>query len=207
MADSKLHALPGGLFRSVSAPEAGFAGPGFRRVFLRDMVLPSQIGVHRHEKEGLQRVRINLDLSVREGEAPVNDSLGNVVCYEEIATGVRALVGAGHINLVETLAERLAAFCLKDPRVGAVRVRVEKLDVFPDAASAGVEIVRQRTMRPFYGHHMTEIWRISAIPGGLGMAKLCTGGPVGPVCASGVRPARLLPTRIRLDFNILSIDQ
>jgi dihydroneopterin aldolase len=45
--------------------------------------------------------------------------------------------------LVETLAERLAAFCLKDSRVVAVRVRVEKLDVFADAASVGVEIVRK----------------------------------------------------------------
>jgi dihydroneopterin aldolase len=144
MAESKLHALPGGLFKSVSEPDAATAasGVGLRQVFIRDLVLPCRIGVHRHEKEGLQRIRINLDLSVREGEAPINDALGNVVCYEDIATGVRSIVSAGHINLVETLAERLASFCLQDSRVVAVRVRVEKLDVFPDAASAGIEILR-----------------------------------------------------------------
>jgi 7,8-dihydroneopterin aldolase/epimerase/oxygenase len=147
MAESKLHALPGGLFKSVAESDSSLAdAAGLRHVFIRDLTLPCNIGVHRHEKEGPQRVRINLDLSVREGEAPINDALGNVVCYEDLATGVRAIVGTGHINLVETLAERLASFCLQDSRVVAVRVRVEKLDVFPDAASAGVEIVRARTL-------------------------------------------------------------
>ncbi len=144
MAESKLHALPGGLFKSVSEPDAAASAGGLRQVFIRDLVLPCKIGVHRHEKEGLQRVRINLDLSVREGDTPINDALDNVVCYEDIATGVRSIVSAGHINLVETLAERLASFCLQDNRVAAARVRVEKLDVFPDAASAGIEILRTR---------------------------------------------------------------
>lgn len=147
MADSKLHAMPGGLFKSVTASDSPLVNSaGLRHVFIRDLVLPCNIGVHRHEKDGPQRVRINLDLTVREGDAPINDALGNVVCYEDVATGVRTIVGTGHINLVETLAERLASFCLQDTRIEAVRVRVEKLDVFPDAASVGVEIVRSRSL-------------------------------------------------------------
>jgi dihydroneopterin aldolase len=145
MAEPKLHARPGGLFTSVAEPDAPLATvAGLRHIFIRDLLLPCSIGVHRHEKDAPQRVRINLDLSVRENEAPINDAIGNVVCYEEIATGARAIVTTGHVNLVETLAERLASYCLQDSRVAAVRVRVEKLDVFPDATSAGVEIVRAR---------------------------------------------------------------
>lgn len=146
MAESKLHALPGGLFTSVTEPDTPLATAGLRHVFIRDLILPCNIGIHRHEKDAPQRVRINLDLAVRENDTPVNDAIANVVCYEDIATGARALVSSGHINLVETLAERLAAFCLKDSRVTMVRVRVEKLDVFPDAVSAGVEIVRSRAL-------------------------------------------------------------
>lgn len=145
MAESKLHALTGGLFKSAAETASSLAhGMGLRQVFIRDLMLPCNIGVHRHEKGAPQRVRINLDLTTRDGDAPINDSIGNVVCYEDVATGVRAIVGAGHINLVETLAERIAAFCLQDHRVEVVRVRVEKLDVFPDAASVGTEIVRVR---------------------------------------------------------------
>lgn len=147
MAESKLHALPGGLFTSLADADAPLAtATGLRHVFIRDLILPCNIGVHRHEKDAPQRVRINLDLAVQEGEAPINDAIGNVVCYEEIATGARAIVDAGHVNLVETLAERLASLCLQDHRVTLVRARVEKLDVFPDAVSAGVEIVRTRAL-------------------------------------------------------------
>jgi dihydroneopterin aldolase len=66
------------------------------------------------------------------------------VDYEVVTGEVRALVAAGHVMLVETLAERIAERCLEDPRVQIARIRVEKLDVFADAASVGVEIVRQR---------------------------------------------------------------
>lgn len=145
MAESKLHSLTGGLFKSAPGADPALArATGLRQVFIHDLILPCNIGIHRHEKGAPQRVRINLDLTTREADAPINDSIGNVVCYEDVATGVRAIVGAGHINLVETLAERLAEFCLRDIRVEAVRIRVEKLDVFPDAASVGIEIVRMR---------------------------------------------------------------
>ena len=115
-----------------------------RHVFVRDLVLSCMIGVYRHEHTDAQRVRINLDLAVQEGR-DLDDSLANVVCYERITTGVREIVSRGHINLVETLAEEIAAMCLEDWRVRSVRVRVEKLDVFPDATSVGVEIERFST--------------------------------------------------------------
>ena len=73
------------------------------------------------------------------------DELGRVVNYEKIANSVRSIASAGHTRLVETMAERIAQACFSDPRVRTVRVRVEKLDVFPDAASAGVEIERDRS--------------------------------------------------------------
>jgi dihydroneopterin aldolase len=50
----------------------------------------------------------------------------------------------GHINLVETLAERVAEICLVPDDARDVRVRVEKLDIVPDAAAVGVEIHRKR---------------------------------------------------------------
>ena len=121
---------------------SGIAGPGIRHVFLRDMVLLAAIGVHPHEHGGAQRVRVNVDLAVRETEG--GDLLSRVVDYEGVANAVRAIVAAGHIKLVETLAERIAEACLEDGRVVRAVIRVEKLDVFADAASAGVEVERRR---------------------------------------------------------------
>ena len=116
-----------------------------RHVFLRDMLLATHIGVYPHEHAAPQRVRVNVDLGVHDDPATDgSDRLDRVVNYERVAETVRRIAGAGHILLVETLAERIAGACLDDPRVATARVRVEKLDVFPDAAAAGVEVERAR---------------------------------------------------------------
>ena len=116
--------------------------PNIRHVFVRDLVIPALIGVHKHEKDGQQNIRINLDMEVPEAESSIKDRLSDVVCYEEIVDGIREIVNAGHINLVETLAEKIAARILTDQRIERVRVKIEKLDIFADASSVGIEIER-----------------------------------------------------------------
>jgi 7,8-dihydroneopterin aldolase/epimerase/oxygenase len=107
--------------------------PPLRRVFIRDLVLAARIGVYPEEKGGRQPVRINISFKMRD------DGLDH-----PRGKRVRALVGRAHVELVETMAEEIAALCLADARVLSVRVSVEKLAVFADAASAGVEIERLR---------------------------------------------------------------
>jgi len=116
-----------------------------RHVFIRDMVIDCSIGIYTHEKEHEQRVRINLDFAVGEGDHLINDDIRNVISYEDMAKGVEAIIAAGHINLVETLAENIAEMCLQDKRVFSARVRVEKLDIIASAESVGVEIERLNT--------------------------------------------------------------
>ena len=114
-----------------------------RHVFVRDLELEANIGVHRHEKGNLQPVRINVDLTVEETEGEVGDRLANVVDYEAVVDGIKSILAAGHLNLVETLAERVAEHCLADSRVKVARVRIEKLKVIAEAQSVGVEIERE----------------------------------------------------------------
>lgn len=127
------------------------AARGLRHVFLRDLLLSASVGIHPGEHSARQRIRINVDLAVIDDGATVNsycsigrDELSRVVDYEALAHRVRTIVSAGHVRLVETLAERLAEACLEDFRVEYARIRIEKLDIFPDATSAGVEIERRR---------------------------------------------------------------
>ncbi len=132
--------MTAGRMKLVHPPKIADARAAIRHVFVRDLELACSIGVHDHEHEADQRVRINVDLAVYEEK--VDDNLANVVCYEKITDCIRGLAGGGHINLVETLAEEIAKLCLVNPRVRSARVRVEKLDVYEDAASVGVEIER-----------------------------------------------------------------
>jgi dihydroneopterin aldolase len=113
------------------------------RVLVRDLVLAARIGVYQHEKLASQCVRINLELICTEHPA-INDDLNNVVNYADLVERVRSIVAEGHINLVETLADRIAQMCLEDRRVQTAKVRIEKLEVFKEAESVGVEIERQR---------------------------------------------------------------
>lgn len=116
-----------------------------RRVYIKDLMGTCELGIHRHEKGTRQRVRINLQISVIDNGPPTEDHIDQVVCYEDITKDVRRLLDGPHINLVETLAEEIAKLCFADTRVTAVKVRVDKLDVFEDAESVGVEIERIRS--------------------------------------------------------------
>ncbi len=127
--------------KPANAARTSVMGRGESRIFVRDLMLTAKIGLHQHERIASQRIRINLDLTIADS-GPIDDDYDKVVCYGELVTGLRHVVGAGHVNLVETLAERIAEMCLADRRVLSARIRVEKLDVFPEATSVGVEIER-----------------------------------------------------------------
>jgi dihydroneopterin aldolase len=114
-------------------------------VFVRDLELNANIGVYHRERGQQQPVRINVDLTVEEMDGELEDKLSNVVDYGAVVDGIKHILAAGHLNLVETLAERIAEHCLADKRVRVARVRIEKLEVIAEARSVGVEIEREST--------------------------------------------------------------
>ena len=132
------------VIKSMAMLSIANAKNAVRHVFIRDFMVQCLIGVHEHERLEAQRVKVNLDLAVNEGEHPIIDDIQNVVSYETMALGIIAIAEEGHVNLVETFAERIATMCLEDKRVFSARVRIEKLDILDNAESVGVEIERFR---------------------------------------------------------------
>ena len=112
------------------------------RIFVRDFDLPVSIGAYIREHDQPQRVRFNIEARVYRS-ARVAEDMNDVFSYDLVTDAVRMLVAEGHIALIETLAERIAAAVLTHPRVASVTVRIEKLDIGP--GSVGVEIVRERS--------------------------------------------------------------
>jgi 7,8-dihydroneopterin aldolase/epimerase/oxygenase len=127
--------------RLADAPREaqGLAAPDV--IFVRDLVLPCRIGIHDDEQDGHQRIRFSVEIAVEAGA--VRDRRGPVVCYDAIIAAIQGVIDAGHIKLVETLAERVAAACLALDGAQQVQVQVEKLDRVPGAA-LGVAITRTR---------------------------------------------------------------
>ncbi len=126
------------------APRGQTASRPLRRVFVRDLELMASVGVYELEKRYEQRLVVSLDLWVIDDYDGRSDSLSDVLDYAAVVAGVRTIVETGHTNLIETLAERIAAACLSDARVARVVVRLEKPDIVPGCRSVGIEIVRQR---------------------------------------------------------------
>jgi dihydroneopterin aldolase len=114
---------------------------GCRRLFLRDYEIDIHIGVHDFEKQGAQRVIVNVDLWVPLTlSTPSADDLGEVLDYDFIRSEIRQRVEQGHIQLQETLADDVLARMLAHPKVRAARVSTAKPDVYPDCDAVGVEV-------------------------------------------------------------------
>ncbi len=113
-----------------------------RLVVIRDLDLTARVGIYPHENQKAQAIRVNIELDVE--TRAMRDEIADAVSYETVVNGVKARVAAGHVNLVETLAERIADDCLADVRVKRARVRVEKLSAIAEAAGVGAEVVKAR---------------------------------------------------------------
>lgn len=111
------------------------------RVFVRDFVVPARIGAYDFERDGQQRLVFEVDVLVRRAGAHADD-MRSIFSYDVILDAIRLVVGGGHVDFVETLAEDVAAILLKHARVRSVRINIRKLDVIKGAV--GVEIRRER---------------------------------------------------------------
>lgn len=122
--------------RSETAPR--------RKVFVRGLELDAFIGAYDHEQDATQPVIIDLEADVLEPSHPIGDRLEDVVCYDKLTQGIRAIIDEGHIKLVETLAERVAELALSHSMVLGVSVRITKPNAIAEAKAVGVEIFRAK---------------------------------------------------------------
>ena len=114
-----------------------------RRLYLRDYELHVHIGVYDFEKQGAQRIKVNVDLYVPLAQStPTQDELDEVLDYDFIRREILARVAQGHIQLQETLADDVLARLLAHPKVRAARVATEKPDVYPDCDAVGCEVFK-----------------------------------------------------------------
>lgn len=121
------------------------------RVFVHDLVLPVSIGAYDFERGKTQRVRFCIDVDIRRSAYHAED-MRDVFSYDVVVDAIRLLLSRGHVDLVETLAERIADALLAYPRVYRVIARVEKLDVIE--GRVGIEITRERAAEASKLHHL-----------------------------------------------------
>ena len=111
-------------------------------IFLRDLRVETIIGIWDWERELPQKVRIDLDLAADVARAAATDSIDDALNYKAVADGVSALVREARYRLVETLAERIAAYVRDEHGVPWVAVTVSKPGAIRGSRDVGVRIER-----------------------------------------------------------------
>lgn len=121
------------------------ASVAHRKVFVHGLVIDAYIGAYESEQGVTQPVKIDFEAEVVEPANPASEQLEDIVCYDRMTQGIKAIIAEGHIKLVETLAERIANLALSHPMVLSVMVRIIKPNAIAAADAAGVEIIRTKT--------------------------------------------------------------
>ena len=104
-------------------------------------------GVFGHERASGQRFVVDLALGLDTAPAAASDDLHDTVDYGSLVTKVLTAVERDPVDLIETLAQRIADVCLAESRAHWVEVTVHKpdADLGVPAADVTVAIRRERS--------------------------------------------------------------
>ena len=114
------------------------------RIFVKDLVLRAYVGIYSNEKINKQRIRFNVSISAKDNIKKENNDISQFVSYEDIINKIKKVLSHGHIPLLETMADKIAGECLKNQKISLIKIRIEKLDIFKDAESVGIKIIRKQ---------------------------------------------------------------
>ena len=115
-----------------------------RKILIRDLILKISVGIHDFEKKKKQRVKFNLDINTDPGLVPDDNNLNSIINYEDVIKNIKKITNKKHYLLLETLAEKIFLKLFENIRVKKVKLRIEKLDVFKNTSSVGIEIEKSK---------------------------------------------------------------
>ena len=110
------------------------------RLSLRDHIVSVEIGAFQAERDMEQRLSFDVVVEVAAPEADLGDDVDLILSYDRITWAIEHELAAERLNLLETLAERIADRILAEPLAMRVFVRIQKLD--KGNGALGVEIER-----------------------------------------------------------------
>ncbi len=112
------------------------------RISVRNHVVEVEIGAFQVERGITQRLSFDIVVEVRPSSGAKTDDVDDILSYDRVTEAISAELAHERLNLLETLAERIAGRILHESQSVRVFVRIEKLD--RGASDLGVEIVRSK---------------------------------------------------------------
>ncbi len=117
------------------------------RIALTGLTVRGHHGVYPDERRDGQDFVVDVTLELDTGPAASGDDVAETVHYGTLAERLAAVVAGEPVNLLETLAARLAEACLADPRVDAAEVTVHKPHAPIPLSFADVSVTIRRSRR------------------------------------------------------------
>ncbi len=114
------------------------------RIFIRDLALRCIIGIYPEERREKQDIVINVEMHCDLRKAGQSDDLNDTVDYKSVKKAILKLVEGSRFQLIESLAEKIAAIALADDKVQQVVVTIDKPGALRFAKASAVEITRKR---------------------------------------------------------------
>ncbi len=112
------------------------------KIIIKDLLIRGIIGISERERSQRQDILVNIVLFGDISAAGISDNINDSINYRTVAKKTIAYVERSARYTVEALASDIARFCLEEPGVKGVQVRVEKPGAVRFAQSVGVEIER-----------------------------------------------------------------
>lgn len=111
-------------------------------IFIRDFRLQTLIGFHRRERVVPQTIRLDLEIGIANTAVFKSDKVADCMDYDKMTSRIKE-VSSQHVNLVETLADKVACLLLDEFGAAWVKVSIAKLGILKDVGLVGVTIERR----------------------------------------------------------------
>jgi 7,8-dihydroneopterin aldolase/epimerase/oxygenase len=131
------------------------------RISLRDHIVSVEIGAFQAERGVTQRISFNVVVEVRPSIGAETDDVDDILSYDRLAWAIATELEAERLNLLETLAERVALRILAEPQAVRVFLRIEKLD--KGSGKLGVEIMRSLNDVSDADHEMQSVANVTVV--------------------------------------------
>ncbi|MFT3763659.1 MAG: dihydroneopterin aldolase [Pseudoxanthomonas sp.] len=113
-------------------------------VFIEALEADALIGVYGFERVAPQKLRFDVEMGCDNRKAGASDELADTIDYAQVADAIVAICAESKFQLVEALAERVAAELLRRFPIETLSLRVTKPGAVPAARGVGVRIERRR---------------------------------------------------------------
>ncbi|NYT67381.1 dihydroneopterin aldolase [Pusillimonas noertemannii] len=116
-----------------------------RRIFFTQLALDARIGILEHELRATQPLHIDAELDVDVSQPVHDQNIQTVLDYRLLRNTIVDECTRAHVNLLETLIERVAERLLEEfAEVRRVKIRISKPSAFSDCAAVGIELEHSR---------------------------------------------------------------